>query len=279
MIKKLIEKGRQIFSKKEDGPGHELPQYEPIVSDAGQIMIGVLEYYEEMRKLYARYLEGYSYFITHDHEQFMVQLDSFDAVILDCREPDINGFNLASLIKEKKPVPIIICTANGSLEANEEFKVSKADACLIKPVSQEELIDCLNRGMVKTIPEPVVKEKKPAKRGRKPLTFLDIAEKRCREFEESNLSKAEYARRNKISLSNLKNEFKIASLPESAKKIVKENTDCFKKSFFEHICKLDEQSIIDICNEISEQGSKGNYYALNKVMERTKKYFELKKDS
>jgi len=276
MINKLKEKFRIIFRKKEDDSVSDPPAYEPVCSDAGEVRIGILEYFEEMRQVYAKFLDGYSYHITHDCEEFISQLDSFDAVIIDKREPDINGFQISASIKNDKPdLPVIICSKDASLEAVEEFKVSKADAYLIKPISKEELSGCLKRVMVKVIPEPVVEEKKPAKRGRKPFTFLDVAEKHFSEFEESGLSKAEFARKNKTSLSGIKNEFKIVALPESAKKIIRENTDAFKKSFFEHICKLDEQSIIDICSEISEQAIKGNYYDLAKVKARAIEYQKL----
>lgn len=271
----MLEKLKRFFRGKEKSVKAVLVEDFPIISSEGKPRIVVYEYYQQMRELYAKYLRGYSYFITGKKEEFLQEIEHCDAVIIDVCQ----GFQLARKSKAENNLPVICCTAFGSLEFFEEFKNSKADAFLIKPISQEELIGCLNRVIVKNIPEPAKEEKKSVRRGRKPLTFVDIAERNFNEFKESGLSKAAFARDKKTSLSSLKNEFKIVVLPESAKKVIKENIDCFKKSFFEHIAKLkNEQSIIDICNEISERTEKGNYYDLVKVKERANEYLKLEKE-
>ncbi len=284
MIKKLFNRIRDSFGKiNEDSLDENAVLDEsPHVSDEGEKKVCVLEFYAFMRKLYEKILGrlGFSYFITGSEEEFLSSLECCSVAVVDDNQPDIRGFLLASKLKAERPeLPVVVCTANASLEAYEEFKVSKADALLFKPVSESELADCINRVLVKSSAEPVVEEKViPKKRGRKPFTFLDIAEKHVREFSQSGLSKAEFARKNKLSISSLKNEFRIIALPESVKKLVGENIDCFKKSFFEHITKLkDEQSILDLCSEIIERGSKGSYYDLSALKQRVNEYLSLEK--
>ncbi|RLF29188.1 MAG: hypothetical protein DRN14_02765 [Thermoplasmata archaeon] len=284
MLKELFNRIRNSFGRINEDSFDENTVLDdsPLVSDDGDKKVCVLEFYQCMRELYAKYLgrAGFSYFITGKEEDFLSESAGCSAVVLDDCQPDIRGFLLASKLKAERPeLPVIVCTANACLEAYEEFKVSKADALLFKPVSGSELADCINRVLVKGSAKPVVEKKVvPRKRGRKPFTFLDIAEKHVREFSDSGLSKAEFARKNKLSLSTLKNEFRIVAMPETAKKIVQENIDCFKKSFFEHITKLkDEQSIFDLCGEIIERGSKGSYYDLSALKERVTEYLSLEK--
>lgn len=284
MLKKLFNRIKNSFGKINEDSFDEntVPDDSPLVSDDGEKKVCVLEFYQCMRELYEKFLgrAGFSYFITGKEEEFILSIEGCSAVILDDCQPDIRGFLLASKMKADNPeLPVIVCTANACLEAYEEFKISKADALLFKPVSGSELADCINRVLVKSSAEPVVEEKiVQKKRGRKPFTFLDIAEKHVREFSESGFSKAEFARKNKLSLSTLKNEFRIVSMPETAKTIVKNNIDSFKKSFFEHITKLkDEQNIIALCSEIAERGGKGSYYDLSALKERVNEYLSLEK--
>lgn len=274
MLRKLLNRFRKRLAEEE----LNLPEADTsaLVSEDGTERIVVLEYFSEMRKCYAKMLEGFSYYITGVAEDALVEIENCSAVILDDRQPDICGFRIAAQIKSEKPdLPVLIVTANASLEAQEEFKVSGADLIAFKPVS--ELKEKLSRLLVKSSVEPVVEPPPPKKRGRRPYSFLDIAEKHLRDYGESGLSKAEFARKNKLSLSLLKNEFRIASLSEEVKNIIKGGIDSFRKSFFEHICKLDEQSILDVCSEIAERGKQGAYYDLSALKKRVSEFKTLEK--
>ena len=274
---KIINRIRNIFKKDKNNSAEEAINFEyiPLISDQGKGKVAVLEYYQQMRELYAKYLlkNGYAYFITGDENEFLAAIEGCSVIILDDHQPEIKGFQLASKLKtEDFNLPVIICTDNANLEAYEEFKCSRADTYLMKPISEEEFIGCVKKAMSEAGQKPVEIENKPAKRGRKPHTFLDIVEKRQKAFLESGLSKPEFAKKNKISISSLKSEFRINALPFEVKKLIRENPDCFKKSFFDHLCKLNEHGLIEICSEIVEKGHQGFYFDLMAIKTRVNEY-------
>ncbi|MBN1157132.1 response regulator [Candidatus Woesearchaeota archaeon] len=284
MLNKLFSKLKSIFDKglvsdSDDGFFDE----GPLVSDEGKARVCGLEYFGCMRGIYAEYLSrnGYSYFLTGSADEFLSEVSAASAVILDDRQPEIHGFALARKLKEDNAsLPALIITADCSVESEAEFCASGADAILYKPVSEAEFIECLNRLLVKGSAEPVVPEKVvEKKRGRKPFSFLDVIERNVKELSESGLSKAEFARKKKMSLSSLKNEVRIAEMPEASKKIIRDNIDCFKKSFFEHITKLkEEKNISALCSEIAERGKSGSYYDLSALKQRVNGYLTLEKN-
>jgi len=267
MLKKLF----PFFQPSTEQPDVVRPEEETALTAEGQLRIVVLEYFSEVRQRYARALEGFGYFITGSVDEALAEAKDCAVVILDDRQPDICGFRIASQLKQEKPdLPVLIVTANCSLEAHEEFKASGASAILFKPA--HDLVAYVNRLLVKSSAEPIPPRPQPKKRGRRPFSFLDIAEKHASELSESGLSKAEFARKHKLSLSLLKNELRIAALPDAAKKSIRDNPDCFRKSFFEHICKLDAPVITDLCTEIAQRGKQGACYDLAALKQRVTVY-------
>jgi PAS domain S-box-containing protein len=76
----------------------------------------------------------------------------FDAVLMDCQMPVMDGFTAATRIRESeaqrgtgKRVPIIALTANVMNEDREQCLAAGMDAHLGKPIVPSQLIDCLER--------------------------------------------------------------------------------------------------------------------------------------
>lgn len=66
--------------------------------------------------------------------------DSFDLVILDVMIPEINGFDVCSIIRKKSSTPILFISAKGtSLDRITGLKMG-ADDYLVKPFNLEELL-------------------------------------------------------------------------------------------------------------------------------------------
>jgi two-component system, sensor histidine kinase and response regulator len=91
---------------------------------------------------------------------------SFDAVLMDCQMPVMDGFTAAARIREAedrsetgKRVPIIALTANVMNEDREKCLAAGMDAHLGKPIVPSQLADCLERHL----------------RGRKILHDVDLA--------------------------------------------------------------------------------------------------------
>ena len=77
---------------------------------------------------------------------------SFDAVLMDCQMPVMDGFTAAARIREAEAqsgtgrrVPIIALTANVMNEDREQCLAAGMDAHLGKPIVPSQLIDCLER--------------------------------------------------------------------------------------------------------------------------------------
>jgi two-component system copper resistance phosphate regulon response regulator CusR len=86
---------------------------------------------------------GFQVMIAYDGamgERFFNNHD-FDLVILDINLPDINGYSLSKMIRQKKrDIPILMLTALGSVEDKVEGFEAGADDYLVKPFAFKELI-------------------------------------------------------------------------------------------------------------------------------------------
>ena len=86
---------------------------------------------------------GFYVMIAYDGsmgERFFSNYD-FDLVILDVNLPDINGYSLSRMIRQKKgDIPILMLTALGSVEDKVEGFEAGADDYLVKPFAFKELI-------------------------------------------------------------------------------------------------------------------------------------------
>jgi two-component system, OmpR family, copper resistance phosphate regulon response regulator CusR len=70
-----------------------------------------------------------------------LEMDRYDAVILDVNLPDGSGFGLAAELRKRAvPVPILMLTARDSVEDRVAGLDSGADDYLVKPFSFEELL-------------------------------------------------------------------------------------------------------------------------------------------
>jgi|KBSSwiStaDraftv2_1062776.scaffolds.fasta_scaffold110012_3 DNA-binding response OmpR family regulator len=66
---------------------------------------------------------------------------NFDLVILDINLPDINGYSLSRMIRQKnRDIPILMLTALGTVEDKVEGFEAGADDYLVKPFAFKELI-------------------------------------------------------------------------------------------------------------------------------------------
>ena len=80
-----------------------------------------------------------------------LQMQSFDAVLMDCQMPELDGYATTEIIRNieckhgKPPMPIIALTADISIEARERCRTVGMDDYLGKPVHQAALRHALQR--------------------------------------------------------------------------------------------------------------------------------------
>jgi two-component system, sensor histidine kinase len=73
---------------------------------------------------------------------------SWDAVLMDCQMPGMDGFAATREIRTKlagTPLPIIALTANDGVKDREACLAAGMNDFLTKPIRQEELFSCLER--------------------------------------------------------------------------------------------------------------------------------------
>ncbi|MBC8037057.1 MAG: response regulator [Rhizobiales bacterium] len=71
---------------------------------------------------------------------------AYDVALLDMQMPEMDGLTLAKTIKAEPAIAsthLIILTSLGHVMAQKELKAIGIDACLVKPVKQSRLFDCL----------------------------------------------------------------------------------------------------------------------------------------
>jgi len=70
----------------------------------------------------------------------MFEKDGFDLVITDLGMPDISGWEVSKIIKQKKPhVPVVIITGWGVDPDPNKMKDSKVDCIINKPFQVDQL--------------------------------------------------------------------------------------------------------------------------------------------
>ena len=79
--------------------------------------------------------------------------ETFDAILMDCHLPDIDGLEATRRIRQKltggRPVKIIALTANAGKKIRDECLAAGMDDFLTKPVRFETLVDALQRNLPK----------------------------------------------------------------------------------------------------------------------------------
>jgi len=73
------------------------------------------------------------------------KLDMYDLIILDVMMPGLNGYQVASKLREmRNGVPILMLTARSEVEDRIQGLNSGADYYLTKPFDSDELLACIN---------------------------------------------------------------------------------------------------------------------------------------
>ncbi len=89
---------------------------------------------------------GHESVVVHTGEEALEQLnvESFDAILLDINLPDMNGIEVAIIAREKGlKMPIIAVTANAFTEDTQEVRQAGIRYHLVKPVTYQELKNTL----------------------------------------------------------------------------------------------------------------------------------------
>lgn len=99
----------------------------------------------EMRSLFCKVLErsGYKTFPAEDGEVALEILDKeyIDLLICDVMMPGVDGFELASMLRESKfNLPILMITAKGTFEDKSQGFSSGADDYMVKPIDVGEML-------------------------------------------------------------------------------------------------------------------------------------------
>ena len=81
---------------------------------------------------------------------------TFDLIITDLEMPDIDGWTLASHIKELSPdTPIVLITGSEKSAIMEGLETSNVDSVLFKPFSLEEIKNTVHKALALKIIENV----------------------------------------------------------------------------------------------------------------------------
>ena len=112
---------------------------------------------------------GHSLLEAEDGYAALAVLDgaAVDLIITDCNMPNLNGYDLARQVRAREAetgtprCPIVAYTANAQQEEIEKCLAAGMDACLFKPLSLDDLQDCLAR-LFPAEPSPPSPAPKPA---------------------------------------------------------------------------------------------------------------------
>jgi DNA-binding NtrC family response regulator len=103
-----------------------------------------------MCNLLADILEIFNYqgIKAKDGEEALVFLkkDNYDMVITDLRMPNLGGMDLLKTIKDEKPfLPVVVITAFGKSDTQQDVLAAKADGYLAKPFKVDEIENLLKK--------------------------------------------------------------------------------------------------------------------------------------
>jgi len=70
----------------------------------------------------------------------IISTQHIDLVILDINLPDFDGFKVCSEIKKRKNTPIIVCSADGTIDTKIKMFDLKSDDFMTKPINPQELL-------------------------------------------------------------------------------------------------------------------------------------------
>lgn len=103
-----------------------------------------------MCNLLADILEIFNYqgIKAKDGEEALVFLkkDNYDMVITDLRMPNLGGMDLLRTIKDENPsLPVVVITAFGKSDTQQDVLAAKADGYLAKPFKVDEIEELLKK--------------------------------------------------------------------------------------------------------------------------------------
>ena len=79
-------------------------------------------------------------------------LEPWDAVLMDCQMPGMDGYEATRLIREKlngRPLPIVALTANAMASDRQACLAAGMNDFLAKPVRRDELRSCLEKWLTR----------------------------------------------------------------------------------------------------------------------------------
>jgi DNA-binding NtrC family response regulator len=92
--------------------------------------------------------DGYEAITAGSSEEALeLGAENCDVLITDLRLPGMNGIELMSKLREKRPLPSILITAYGSPEVIARAKEAGAVRCFSKPFNIKDIKDCLKKAL------------------------------------------------------------------------------------------------------------------------------------
>ena len=107
--------------------------------------------------------EGYGVVVADNGRLALELLEDCrpDLVILDIMMPDLDGFQVLALIRERSNIPVIMLTARGEVTTLRDALVLGADDYVRKPFHTQELLARIRAKLRRAVPEVTI----PIKRG------------------------------------------------------------------------------------------------------------------
>ena len=107
--------------------------------------------------------EGYGVVVADNGRSALELLEDCrpDLVILDIMMPDLDGFQVLALIRERSNIPVIMLTARGEVTTLRNALFLGADDYVRKPFHTQELLARIRAKLRRAVPEVTI----PIKRG------------------------------------------------------------------------------------------------------------------
>jgi DNA-binding response OmpR family regulator len=92
-------------------------------------------------------LEGFEVCAAGGAQEALKQLETFtpDLVILDLSLPQINGWDLLALLRERCQAPVLVMTANTDETTRRRAHHERVDGLLFKPVGVDEILKTIQK--------------------------------------------------------------------------------------------------------------------------------------
>jgi len=98
---------------------------------------------KEIVQINAKYLQnaGYTVAVSTEPQNVLAYIEKFhpQCIVSDVMMPNVDGFTLCAMVREKYSIPIILLTGKTSEDDKVEGLLSGADDYMVKPYSLREL--------------------------------------------------------------------------------------------------------------------------------------------